>query len=134
MIASLEISTLGSPALGWRSRRWDLPLWTTLDLVWTCDVETPNQHIVMHFRDFDVAGPDLDSRILRGSRQSRGLPPTKKKERPHDGAGVPFFVNPVFSYDLKLGLFRVSTSGSGTQVMLLYVIPLSVVPDGNGRL
>jgi hypothetical protein len=45
----------------------------------------------------------------------------------------PMQTEPI-SYDLKLGLLRVSTSGSGTQVMSLYVLPLSVTPLVNGRL
>ena len=40
-------------------------------------------------------------------------------ERPHECAGVRSFEHLKLDYDLKFGLLRVSTSGSGTQVRSL---------------
>ena len=41
---------------------------------------------------------------------------------------------PLAKSQWRFGLFCVSTSGSGTQVRLLYVWPLRFTPLGNGRL
>jgi len=69
----------------------------------------------------------------RAPRVARLIPQTQQRTPAHS-CGRSVFETLAPSYGLKLGLLRVSTSGSGTHVRSLYVFPLRVTPFTNGRL